>query len=160
MKLISAIFISLALTSNAFAGEINAEKSDSEVFDHATTIQIRAQLIGRWYGEKQLDDESVQKWIVTRQDDGTYVIKFKTIAKDGSVESWVEAGIWGVRSPIYFTAMRSYIENDDAVAADTTDASLYDAYKIVKIDQNSFTYKSYTSGNEYTVKKVANDFEL
>ena len=160
MKITSAIIISLAFMTTAFASEIKPEKTDFEFYDRAITADARAELVGRWYGEKAQDDQSIKKWVVTRQDDGTYELKYKIIAKDGTMEIGVEFGIWGVRLPIYFTAMRGYLENGEMVDADTTDASLYDAYKITMVDKNSFTYHSYTSGNQFTVKKVDNDFEL
>ncbi len=124
------------------------------------TAQARALLLGDWYGEKTHDDGVLQRWHVKRAADGSYLIHFLITNPDGSNEEWAEAGIWGVRKPIYFTAVRAFVGPEGTQAADTTDYGLYDAYSIVNLTEDEFTYKSYTSGNEFTLKKVAETFRL
>ena len=64
-----------------------------------------------------------------------------------------EYGFWGIRNPIYFTSMRGFIENGQPTPADPTTPAFYDAYKIELLTEQEFTYRSYTSGNAFTVKR-------
>lgn len=129
-------------------------------FPESETAAARSHLIGNWFGEKHHEDGTVQEWLVRRLADGTYFIEFQVTDPSGGQESWVEIGIWGVRMPIYFTAMRGFAESDIVVPADTDNHTLYDAYEIISLDGETFTYRSYTSGNEFTVTKVSEDFRL
>jgi len=81
---------------------------------------MRALLIGRFLGEKTLKDGTLQRWLVTRLNDGNYFIQFKTKKIDGADDSWSEVGIWGVRAPIYFTAMRGHVNNQRISPSDHT----------------------------------------
>ena len=121
--------------------------------DKSATIKMRSLMLGKWCGEKKHEDDTYQKWLVDRFPDGTYRIDFTTVSSSGEEESWGEYGLWGIRAPIYFTAMRGFIENGQLTPADPTDPLFYDAYKVVSLTEHNFTYKSYTSGNEFTVKR-------
>ena len=131
-----------------------ASINDSEFGrDKSTTIKMRTLMLGVWRGEKNHDDGTYQKWLVTRFPDGTYRIDFSKVSPTGRKESWGEYGLWGIRNPIYFTAMRGFIENSNPTPADPTDSTFYDAYKVVLLTEQEFTYKSYTSGSTFTIKR-------
>lgn len=117
------------------------------------TIEMRDILIGKWCGNKHLANGDYQIWTVNRHADGTYQINFTLTKKDKTKSTWGEYGIWGVRYPIYFTAVRGFIDKAEKFPADTTSPDLYDAFSIKSMTKESFTYKSLTSGNVFTISK-------
>lgn len=121
--------------------------------DKSTTVKMRSLMLGKWCGEKTHEDGTYQKWLVNRFSDGTYRIDFLKIDPAGKEEKWGEYGLWGIRDPIYFTVMRGFIENNQATPADPTEPAFYDAYKVLLLSGSEFTYKSYTSGNTFTIKR-------
>lgn len=141
------ILFPLVITGCASLG--NSEFSK----DKASTAEMRHLLLGNWCGEKKLDDGTYQKWEVERYSDGIYRIDFTLIELSGDKKQWGEYGLWGVRNPIYFTAMRGFIDNEQSRPADPEEPAYYDAYKILSLTPNEFTYKSYTSGNTFTLKR-------
>ncbi|WP_348674931.1 hypothetical protein [uncultured Abyssibacter sp.] len=137
--------------------------SDDEAafhFPDEETESARELMIGNWFGEKRLDDGSLQEWLVKRAADGTYLIEFRLTEAGGSIDTWSEVGIWGIRKPIYFTAVRGFVEGERMFPINTNDHALYDAYEVIVLDDDEFTYRSYTSGNRFTVKRVSEDFRL
>ena len=145
------LLLTLLLTS---VGNLAAE--DSIETNKEKTAEMRELLIGKWCGSKQLADGDHQRWIVNRKSDGTYAIKFTLTKKDKSAETWGEYGIWGIRYPIYFTASRGFIDETGTLPADTNTPSLYDAFTLINLTSDSFTYKSLTSGNTFTINKQCN----
>lgn len=137
-----------------------SKNNDPFNFPKEQTETARDLLIGSWLGEKRHEDGTLQQWLVKRAPDGTYFIQFYVVESNGSRDSWAEVGFWGVRKPIYFTAMRGFVESGRIVPANTNDPVFYDAYHVISLDAEQFTYRSYTSGNEFTVKRVADDFRL
>jgi hypothetical protein len=124
------------------------------------SVEARQLMIGSWLGVKHFEDGRIQRWLVKRQPDGIYFVHFQIIETNGEMDEWQEVGVWGVRKPIYFTAMRGFVENDNIIPADTDDAVFYDAYRIIELNEQQFTYRSFTSGNEFSLNKVADDFSL
>jgi len=113
--------------------------------------------LGSWRGDTTRTDGTRQQWLMHRAADGTYLVQFRLTRPNGTAEEWAEVGIWGVRLPIYFTAARGVMERGKVEPADVSNPSLYDAYEVKELTNDSFTYYSYTSGDRFTVKKVPPD---
>ena len=136
------------------------KENNFELYSKDEAAITRNLLIGSWYGEKLFDDGSQQKWIMTRLNDGTFSVRFQIKGKDGQIDQWAEEGVWGAKKPIYFTATRTVVEKETASPANIFDAALYDAYRIIELTNEKFSYYSYSSGNIFTVKKVDNGFSF
>lgn len=150
------VILIMALILTGCAGFPKQKKDGDSANDKVVTERMRATMLGDWCGEKMHTDGTYQKWLVKRFADGTYRIDFTTVDTFGSEESWGEYGLWGIRTPIYFTAMRGFIEDGRMVPADTSLADFYDAYKIISLTDRAFTYKSYTSGNVFSINRQCN----
>jgi hypothetical protein len=125
------------------------------------TRKNRSLLIGRWYGDEHLRSGTHQRWLVTREADGTFEVEFDVTLSNGRREHGFESGTWGIRHPIYFTTTReSGPSRSDMATLDPTDPRLYDAYEIVELDDEVFTYVSFASGNQFSVRRVDDDFSL
>lgn len=117
-------------------------------------------MIGKWYGRQPTKDGGKKQEIVERSPHGTYKITFRIYDKDGNIKEQSEAGHWGVSGPVYFTIFRGWIEGDQLSPANPADPYNYDAYKIVKLNNDVFEYEHYSSGNKYVIKRVPNDFQF
>lgn len=117
------------------------------------TAESRALLIGKWCGKKEHTNGDQQLWTMHRHKDGTYKVEFHLTKSDGTQSHWGEYGIWGVRHPIYFTASRVFMDTAGQMPLNTNDPDLYDAYEIQTLTPDTFTYKSFASGNIFTVSK-------
>lgn len=74
------------------------------------------------------------------------------------VESQNEVGYWGVSGPIDFSIMTGWIKNGEYIPSDPEKAYFYDAYQIVELNDESFTYRSFDQQVEFKVRKVDDDF--
>ncbi len=125
----------------------------TEFFPKEETAQQRSLLLGKWVGERESNGDAIT-WSVTRFADGTYTNEFRIVEANGARDSWTEVGIWGVRKPVYFTAVRGFMVDGQLEPADVAQASLYDAYKIVSLKPDEFTYISHTSGTTFTMVRA------
>ncbi|GEA06912.1 hypothetical protein KUL42_16730 [Alteromonas sp. KUL42] len=151
--LVLSLFLTISLgcsTSNKL------EKPESSIVSKEFSNEVRTKLLGKWCGTKKHDDGLLQQWNVERHEDGSYRVDFSTTASDGSQENWSEFGMWGVRYPIYFTAVQGFSGENGPYRANTKDPDLYDAYTIIEIEEEHFTYKSFTSGNTFTLHRKCN----
>lgn len=120
----------------------------------------RAQLIGRWLGESKVKNGGpTVKTLSERRADGTFVVQFR-MEGAGKVRDQVEAGFWGFSGGIYFTLTRAIKHGARFDPVDATDASFYDAYKALVISPSEFSYRSLSTGEQFTVKKVGEKFQF
>lgn len=150
MKSLYLPILLLAMSTNTFADTKSVETNKQK------TIEMRTMLIGKWCGNKHLLNGDYQIWTANRFDDGTYEINFTLTEKNGTKSTWGEYGIWGVRYPVYFTAVRGFIDKGEKFTADTNSPELYDAFTIKSLTKEHFTYQSFTSENIFTVSKNCN----
>lgn len=115
-------------------------------------------LIGKWYGSQPTKDGGEKKEIVERSPQGTYQITFRIYGKDGQYKEQTEAGQWGVSGPVYFTIFRGWVKGNRFSPSNPADPYNYDAYRIIKLNNEEFGYENYSSGNRYIVKRVSDDF--
>jgi len=139
------------LVACAKHGAIKDEKIETN-----KTIYQRNILIGKWSGKSDLLSGGTRTWTTHRYPDGTFRVDFSSTDEAGNVSNQTESGIWGVSGDIYFTATRGFIENGVMIHADTTDASLYDTYKIITISDKKFEYVNLSTGNRFEVERVNN----
>lgn len=122
--------------------------------------QLRDSMMGVWCGKKTFDDGGSQSWTIERYRDGTYVVLFKTTSKNGVNKQEAEYGMWGIRYPIYFTAVLGFIKDGVPTPANTDNHTFYEAYNIQTLTDNEFTYTSYKSGNTFTVIKECGELSI
>lgn len=153
--LLALSVVTLLSACEAFMKPATTSTASAEETNNARKI-----LIGHWLGEKKHDNGQLQKWLVHRRADGIYRIDFRTTETDGTIDQWSEVGIWGVRLPIYFTAMRGRVDGEKVEPANGAIAAYYDAYRVLELSDDAFTYNSYASGNTFTVRRVSADYKL
>ena len=120
--------------------------------------EIGQLLVGKWLGDQPTKEGGSRKWLVERRPDGKYLIQFRVTNSDGSILEQTEVGEWGVSGNIYFSIFKGWIDNGNFIPSDSSDSYNQDAYEIIKLTEQQFRYKNLDSGNEYTVKRVPNDF--
>jgi len=126
----------------------------------ASAIEKRSLMIGKWLGEMKNEKGDLQQWLTTRFPDGTYKIQFRVPDRGSIYKEQIEAGLWGISGPIYFTIMKGWIKDNNFIPSNPNDPSYYDAYKIIEINKKILKYKSFESDITFEVKKVDDDFEL
>ena len=120
----------------------------------------RDSLVGNWYGEAISKNGVQRRWINRRSSDGSYIIEMK-IDDPSSEQPDREYGVWGMSGPVYFTMMRGWLDEDGEIRpSDPSDANFYDAYEIVQLTADAFTYRGLETGNVFTTRRVADDFSL
>jgi hypothetical protein len=136
-------------------------KIDSIKPDVGAPLKVeRDMLVGSWYAEIPTKDGGLRKSLLQRRRDGTFTIKFLLFRNKEKVLEQVEAGFWGVSGNIYFTITREMLDKDVFKPVDTGDANYYDAYRVIDLNSKHFNYTSLDSDNEFTVKKVPDNFKL
>lgn len=135
---------------------INASKAA----DHEAAEARRNLLIGRWYGETPATEGGKRLEITDKAADGTFTIQFRVIERSGKVSDQTEVGLWGITGPVFFSITRGWLFGGQLIPADPTRATYYDAYEILELTAERFRYKSFASGEEYTVNRVSADFSF
>ena len=131
----------LLVTWMALASCTAKSPSDSIQWTEAKkTITYRQILIDRWEGEIFTKDGDKRSWVMERFPDGTYRVSFRVVSPGNKEIQQVEVGLWGISGGVYFTLTRGVLENDQVVPADTTDPTLYDAYRIISLTDQTFEY--------------------
>lgn len=139
---------------------IAEEKPILKAFPRQESEAMRALMTGAWYGETTSKEGDLTRSLTKRKEDGTFSAHFIVTKKNGRIMNFKEAGIWGVRKPIYFTATRGFVENGKFMKANVEAAALYDAYEVLSLTRDAFIYYSLTSGTTFVYKRVSDDFEL
>ena len=145
--------LSIVLLLGGCASPISTIKETSPDAD-----QRRASMLGSWYGEELTKDGSQRLELVDRGEDGTLQVRFRIIEASGRTWEQTEVGLWGITGPVYFTITRGWLHGDKLELADPTDAGFYDAYRVLELTTERFRYRSYASGDVYTLRRVARDF--
>ena len=160
------ITILMALALFMWAQQARAAVADPDV----TSAQVEESLamakaprevfIGRWYGEDKQGGEVTKRWVVDAFPDGVFRITFRFYDEDGGYREQVEVGEWGISGPVYFLSTKGWVDDGMFLKADTSNGQLYDAYKILKLEQQVFEYEHFVNGNRYQVRRVDTGFTL
>lgn len=117
-------------------------------------------MVGRWYGDQPRKDGGRHQWLIVRSRNGWYKIDFVDTSPNGEVDKRTEVGEWGMSGPIYFTSYRGWIEGSILHRVSSSNPYNYDAYRIRRLDEKVFEYKSFATGDDYVVKRVSPDFTI
>jgi hypothetical protein len=119
----------------------------------------REAMVGNWLGEAATHDGGKTKWLVQRDNDGTYQITFRTRAPGKDWNESKEVGYWGISGSTYFTIMKGWLKGQELQPANPTNPYFYDAYKVIRLTTSEFEYLA-DDGSRYTVKKVPEEYVL
>ena len=125
-----------------------------------TAIKQRKLLIGKWLGRAVTDDGGEIKWLSELKSDGTCELTFRTYNSKGAYQEQAESCFWGVSGKIHFTIIRDVIVDNKLIPVDPTDPYYYDAYEILKLNDQEFEYKAVTTGDIYKSQKVSDNYQL
>lgn len=147
------IFIFILLTSFHLysSDEISAVKPDLTMDKE----QQRASFIGVWESSQPTREGGKRHTLMTRLADSRYVVEFKIYDSESQLKiEQKEFGFWGVAGGIYFTMYRGSVKDDEFFPVDPNNAYYYDAYQITEIATDRLVYKSLSSENIFTYKRV------
>ncbi len=101
-------------------------------------------LVGNWVGETQIDENGNQtKWVVQRNQDGTYKIDFEFITNNDTSYS-SEEGYWSYSGCLYSVIVNS---------VNGKKALYQEIYRVHEIKNYVMAYTNYRTGKNYTVTK-------
>lgn len=150
------VIITGCATTNTSTMAVTSEKPSLTLSQEETWNLM----IGKWYGSQPTKDGGKKQEIMERSPQGAYKITFRVYDKDGKHKEQAEAGYWGVSGPVYFTIFRGWVQGNQISPSNPADPYNYDAYRIIKLNNEVFEYENYSSGNKYVIKKVPNDFQF
>ncbi|NMP17730.1 hypothetical protein [Thalassotalea sp. Y01] len=117
----------------------------------------RQQLIGNWHRSDKDSDENYSEFAQMFAD-GSFSFTFYTYKADGTlIEEMTERGDWGVVGNIHFTITKAEIIGNNEYPANLEDEDNYQAYKIVKLTDDEFTYQHVITGESFTLSRVQGD---
>jgi hypothetical protein len=123
------------------------------------TAQNRRIFIGHWYGDERTTDGGKHQWLIERKDDGAFIIRIRTNGPEGTIDQ-TEYGSWGVSEKIYFTITSGFLHDGLPDSADPTDPTLYDAYEIVSLTNDSMAYRSLETRDTFTARRVDENYQF
>jgi|SRR5579859_3373375 len=126
----------------------------------SASLQRRQFMVGTWLEESALADGTSRRELVDRNVDGHYRMQFRTYNKDGTHEDQIEVGEWGISGNIYFTITKGWMIDGVLMSSDLTEPDYYDAYTIIKLTADEFTYKSVVIPDVYTARRVDPAYQL
>ena len=115
----------------------------------------REMLFGRWYRDNSNPEGFQQSEYAELLADGSFEFTFVTANQSGEVtEQIVELGDWGLVGDIHFTITTSEFVLDRDYAVDRADSDNYHAYRILKIDNQTFEYQHVVTQEVFTLRRV------
>ncbi len=163
MRLIKIIVVVVGVALSGCAANYKNDETLTSSFAQEPT-EIRKNnwklMVGTWYGTQPLNNGGTYSWVVRRNIQGQYRVDGEVIEPTGEVKLQVEVGEWGIGGNIYFSVFKGWLYGDEFSASDPTDPINRDVYTILELNENVFKYKHVDSGNTFTVKRVADDFEI
>ena len=156
------IFIAFSLLF-ALSGCNTTQTSKNTVGGHASYLADADEwqlMTGKWYGNQQMQGTANREWLVTRRNDGSYTIEFKTEEKNKNTERSIEVGEWGVSGGVYFTIFKGWKYGDNIKPATPQNQWTRNAYKIISLNEKEFVYSDLEDGDKFSVIRVPDDFEL
>jgi hypothetical protein len=122
-------------------------------------------MVGLWYGRQRTNDAKVRQWWIHRFADGTYEARFHllTIQDECTRLEWEqrEFGRWGVSGSIYFSTLLGFRDKDGNVLPEQPSYPHgHDAYRILNLTQDTFSYEHVETGNRYTVNRAVHNSDL
>lgn len=115
---------------------------------------------GRWYGSQPTKDGGTKEELIDKLSDGTYQIVFRVTNPEKDTRISVEVGYWGMSGDIYFSIFRGWVRDNRLIQADPSDPYHYDAYRIIRLNEELFEYQHVENGNRYILKRVPDDFQF
>ena len=150
--------LSMGLTGCAW---LPGPLTEAQTSHGASAETYRHQLmLGKWYGQRTLEDGVEREWLTERGSRGEYRVLFKDTHPDGRVELQTEFGLWGISGDVYFSIFLGWIDERGVTYADSSNPLNYDAYHILSLETKAFFYRNARSATEYRVKKVGEEFTL
>jgi len=128
--------------------------------DNEAAFQQRALMVGKWFGDSPTKDGGRKMYILERFLDGTMKIRFRLIDANGSVEEQTELAQWGVSGNVYFTITHGILDGEDFHPFDPRQPYFNDAYEILELTEEVLQYRHAATGNEYKIKRVADNFDF
>lgn len=115
----------------------------------------RDQLVGQWHRNDESQFERFSEFAQLNAD-GTFIFSFYTHTLDGGLITEIsEIGEWGLVGDVHFTITKEEVEDNQNYLADMNDEGNYHAYKVLILDEKSFTYQHIVSGEKFTLYRVA-----
>ncbi|WP_068546108.1 hypothetical protein [Thalassotalea crassostreae] len=114
----------------------------------------RQQLIGNWHRSEQNGTEHFSEYAQILAD-GRFVFTFFTYDMEGTIVDEIsEVGDWGLVKDIHFTITKAEVENGQEYDADPLNKDNYQAYKVLELNEQTFTYEHLLSGERFTLSRV------
>ncbi|NGN98418.1 hypothetical protein G5S52_12395 [Grimontia sp. S25] len=153
--MLKLVFLLFALPLFVFASSELPAITEAKPILTIEQKQLRASFLGEWESLQNTEGGNIRRTHLTRSADGRYVVRFEFSNHDGDiVNETTEYGDWGVSGDIYFTIFKGWLKNGTATPSDPYDAYNYDAYKILRVTENTLVIKNLTSGNKFYYKRL------
>jgi hypothetical protein len=113
----------------------------------------RELLIGSWF-RKQYQANSQLTEEARFYSDGQFEFVFTTIVNGLIVEQVVEMGDWGLVGNIHFTITKTEKIDDIFYSTDLTDPGNYQAYKVLNLTNQQFSYQHIEDNDCYHLIRI------
>ena len=154
------VFISLiTLSSLPITSWANQESKNS----HFTQLPQQEKwnlLLGSWYGTLPTINGEAKKQIISHNVSGRYQSRVRSRSENGEVKTISETGYWGISGDIYFSIFLGWVTDKGAKRAHSSNPSHYNAYHITGFADQTLMIKHASSGKQYTLEKVPNNFRF
>ncbi len=109
---------------------------------------------GKWFGTAP-SQGGVSCWVNERRVDGSYELNF-LVVRDGAVRRHREEGTWFSANGLY----ASITQRINGAATDPGDRRFREVYRVLELTARQFRYADISSGREFVVRRVADNFAL
>jgi hypothetical protein len=100
--------------------------------------------VGTWYGEFSSGaDKPLQRFLSTRQPDGTYVLQARLYEKGKPTTELRNKGLWGISNGLYFTVTTEV----NGLRTDFKSPEVSNPYLVRALGPEVFEYQHIPSGN-------------
>lgn len=120
-----------------------------------TEIENRNLLIGEWGITLDTKDGGQRKEYAVLRSDGTFKFTFTEFDEKGVVsDRYSLLGIWGLVKNIHFTIVMAKERDGVLFKKDTSNPFNYDAYEVLKLDNQVFKYRALIDDEQFKLIKI------
>lgn len=119
----------------------------------------RELLFGKWYRNTTDDDGNHLSEYAHMAADGTFEFSFIYHDEKGDIsQQIIETGDWGIVGDIHFTITKGEFIDEEHYPVDLNDPDNYNAYRVVELTNQTFTYQHITTEEIFSSRRINVDF--
>ena len=116
--------------------------------------------IGHWAGEAPAEKDSIYRWLLILEANGTFFLHGRVYQKGAGVTEGIEIGDWVTVDGYYITRVTDAWDGEKFVPVDSYRPNFWSIHRIINMQKDEITYYHEGLKKTYKAKRVAEEYKL